>query len=80
MEVMNICVAIAVCSLLLALFCVLLGSILDCDWIIEYVASILVCTAVMSTIIAVFICMTQAPKSKRSDCDTCYRVKIERYE
>jgi Kef-type K+ transport system membrane component KefB len=69
-----------VCLLLLALFFVLLGSMLDCDWIIEYVAPILVSTAIMSTIIAVFIRMTQAPKSELSDCDTYYRVKVERYE
>ena len=77
---MNICVAIAVCSLLLVLFCVLLEFMLDCDWIIKYVIPILLSTAVMSAIIAVFICIIQSPKSELSDCDTCYRVKIERYE
>lgn len=80
MEVIIICFAIAVCSLLLSLFCVLLETMLGCDWINKYVIPILWSTAVISMIIMIFISMTQALKSELSDCGTCYRVKIERYE
>lgn len=80
MEVIIICLAIAMCSFLLSLFCVLLETTFGYDWISKYVIPILFSTAIISMIIVIFISITQALKSELSVCDTCYRVKIERYE